>query len=227
MKPEVWTQCVHPGTCCRLIQASSLNYARTRIGRRKLRLAGVGTCRLYMPLFEKGNNTRAIEAAEQLAEGELSKSDADGVAFRAWWKTWVWSRSDRRMAITSRTLLSRSIWPATRAGEFLLHPSMEERIEMAVAEGRTQFCEVYRCIFDNPLSVTRFDPSSRTADTVGLAKTMQTKRDYAQLPILADALQEAGCDDVELLHHCQEAKHVRGCRVIDHVLGLGQHRQTV
>ena len=225
MSIDPWITAVHPITLCRLIQASPENHARTRIGRRKLRLAGCGTCRLHWSLFSKGQNQQAIETAEGLAEGELSKGDAAAIALRAWWKTWVWSRSDRRAAVAARTLLGRSIWDAARAGEFLLHSSMEEKLGITVAEGRKQFCEVYRCIFDNPLSVVQFDKSWRSSDVVGLAQSIHATGNYGQLPILADALQEAGCDDAELLRHCMEEKHARGCRVIDHVLGMGQHRR--
>jgi hypothetical protein len=42
------------------------------------------------------------------------------------------------------------------------------------------------------------------------------------MPILADALQDAGCDNVNVLDHCREEReHVRGCWVIDMLLGKG------
>jgi hypothetical protein len=47
-------------------------------------------------------------------------------------------------------------------------------------------------------------------------------RDYAfdRLPILADALEEAGCTDAEILAHCrQPSEHARGCWVVDLLLG--------
>jgi hypothetical protein len=41
------------------------------------------------------------------------------------------------------------------------------------------------------------------------------------MPILADALQDAGCDNMDVLTHCRDAAqvHVRGCWVVDLVLG--------
>jgi len=42
------------------------------------------------------------------------------------------------------------------------------------------------------------------------------------MPILADALQEAGCDDAAIIEHCQsKMKHVKGCWVVDLVLNKG------
>ena len=37
------------------------------------------------------------------------------------------------------------------------------------------------------------------------------------MPILADALQDAGCDNEDMLNHCRDVNqpHVRGCWVLD------------
>ncbi len=66
-----------------------------------------------------------------------------------------------------------------------------------------------------------FDPQWRTETATILASTMYDSRDFSAMPILADALQDAGCDNEEILNHCRDTKqkHVRGCWVIDLVLG--------
>ena len=66
-----------------------------------------------------------------------------------------------------------------------------------------------------------FSPDWRTSTVVALAEQMYQFRDFAPMPILADALQDAGCDNEDILAHCRdpEAPHVRGCWVIDLVLG--------
>jgi hypothetical protein len=49
---------------------------------------------------------------------------------------------------------------------------------------------------------------------------MYESRDFGAMPILADALQDAGCEDAAILGHCRGAgPHVRGCWVVDLVLG--------
>jgi hypothetical protein len=76
-------------------------------------------------------------------------------------------------------------------------------------------------IFGNPFRPVAFDPAWRTGTAVALANTMYDARDFAAMPILADALEEAGCDVPDVLNHCRDPKgvHVRGCWVVDLVLG--------
>ena len=55
-----------------------------------------------------------------------------------------------------------------------------------------------------------------------LAEGIYADRAFDRLPILADALQDAGCDDADVLAHCRGPwPHVRGCWVVDLVLGKG------
>jgi len=77
-------------------------------------------------------------------------------------------------------------------------------------------------IFGNPFRPVSFDPAWRTDTAVALARTMYDARDFGAMPILADALQDAGCEDEQILNHCRDANaiHVRGCWVCDLVLGL-------
>jgi hypothetical protein len=64
-----------------------------------------------------------------------------------------------------------------------------------------------------------FLPEWRTTTTVQLARHMYESRNFSAMPILADALQDAECDNEEILRHCREpGSHVRGCFLIDLVL---------
>jgi hypothetical protein len=57
---------------------------------------------------------------------------------------------------------------------------------------------------------------------VAVAKVIDDERRFSEMPILADALEDAGCDDAGVLAHCRaDAPHVRGCWVLDLVLGKG------
>ncbi len=75
-------------------------------------------------------------------------------------------------------------------------------------------------IVGNPFRPVAFSPEWRTDTTIALARAMYESREFSAMPILADALQDAGCDNDEVLNHCREpGTHVRGCWVVDLVLG--------
>jgi hypothetical protein len=95
------------------------------------------------------------------------------------------------------------------------------RILFAQAEERVALANLLRDIFGNPFRLPALDPTWRTSTAVAIAQNVYESRDFGAMPILADALQDAGCDDEELLAHCRDPKqvHVRGCWVVDAVLG--------
>ena len=80
---------------------------------------------------------------------------------------------------------------------------------------------VVRDLYGNLFRKVKFHKKWRTSTAVAIAKGMYESRDFGAMPILADALQDAGCDDEDVLNHCRDAKqvHVRGCWVVDLVLG--------
>jgi hypothetical protein len=81
--------------------------------------------------------------------------------------------------------------------------------------------ELLRDILGNPFRPVTFSPEWRTDTAVSLARQMYDSREFGAMPILADALQDAGCDADDILSHCRDtsATHVRGCWVVDLVLG--------
>jgi len=82
---------------------------------------------------------------------------------------------------------------------------------------------VMRELFGNPFKPVVADPFWLTSDVVALASGIYEDRAFDRMPILADALQDAGCGNEDLLTHCRDttATHVRGCWVVDLVLGKG------
>jgi hypothetical protein len=76
-----------------------------------------------------------------------------------------------------------------------------------------------RPICGNPLRPVTFSPDWRTDTAVAIARQMDESQDFSAMPILADALQDAGCDCTDILDHCRGASpHVRGCGVVDLLL---------
>jgi hypothetical protein len=80
--------------------------------------------------------------------------------------------------------------------------------------------DLLRCLFANPFGPVAFDPAWLTSTVRAMARGMYEGREFSAMPILADALQDAGCESEELLGHCRgPGPHVRGCWVVDLVLG--------
>jgi hypothetical protein len=84
-------------------------------------------------------------------------------------------------------------------------------------------CNLVRCLFGNPFRSARLDPAWLKHDrgtVVGMARAILDEGRFNELPILADALEDAGCTDEQILRHCrQPGQHGRGCWVLDLLLG--------
>jgi hypothetical protein len=81
-------------------------------------------------------------------------------------------------------------------------------------------CWFLHDIFGNPFHPIAVDPTRMTPAVVKLANAIYDERRVSDLRILADALEEAGCTNAEILNHCRsEGPHVRGCWVVDLILG--------
>ena len=100
-------------------------------------------------------------------------------------------------------------------------PELDVQCKSARANVRRVQATFLRDIFGNPFRPIAFSPEWRTSTALTLARQMYESRDFSLMPILADALQDAGCEQEEILNHCRDADatHVRGCWVVDWVLG--------
>ena len=80
-----------------------------------------------------------------------------------------------------------------------------------------------RCIFGNPSRLVTIDPvwlAWNGGIMPRMAQAIYDERRFRNMPILADALEDAGCDNEDILAHCRgPGPHVRGCWVIDLLLG--------
>jgi hypothetical protein len=94
-------------------------------------------------------------------------------------------------------------------------------IDCAVAHRPLLTARAHVLLRENPYHPVTADPAWLTSTVVSLAKGIWDEKAYDRLPILADALQDAGCDTDDVLTHCRDPKqvHVRGCWVVDLLLG--------
>jgi len=99
------------------------------------------------------------------------------------------------------------------AGALALSPGAEYR----------GFCQLLRCVFGNPFRPrAALEVAWKTAPVLALAQAIYDERRFSDLPILGDALEEAGCTSADLLGHCRgPGLHARGCWVVDLILGKG------
>jgi hypothetical protein len=92
---------------------------------------------------------------------------------------------------------------------------------------RQSSCRLIREVFGNPFRPVAVAPAWLTPTIKALAQAAYDNRslpsgrlDNARLAVLSDALEEVGCDNADILSHCrQPGEHVRGCWLIDALLG--------
>jgi hypothetical protein len=96
----------------------------------------------------------------------------------------------------------------------------DREVGRPVAAGYESRRRVLIDIYGNWFRRITLKPRWRTADVLGVARGIYEDRAFERLPLLADALMDDGCDDEQVLGHCRgEGPHVRGCWVVDLVLG--------
>jgi hypothetical protein len=106
-------------------------------------------------------------------------------------------------------------------GNNLALEAWEDLIDLTPVEARPARrawgAQVARCIWGPlPFCQVTLDDSWITAEGLLLSRGMYESRDFAAMPLLADALEEAGCDSADVLAHCRGlGAHARGCWVVD------------
>jgi hypothetical protein len=95
--------------------------------------------------------------------------------------------------------------------------------QKATTQEQTYQCNLLLDIFGNPFRPITLDLAWLTWHDgllVSMAQQMYDSRDFSDMPILADGLEEAGCSNQDILAHCRSGgEHVRGCWVVDLLLG--------
>jgi hypothetical protein len=215
--------------------------ARSRAGRRKLRLFACACCRRVWHLLPDDGVRQALVTCERYADGLAGETERRQV--RSEMHARMHALADREEFLPLSFAIG-SVWYTAQAtayqGAYGAHihasnarmheviqtlgghlPVHQNRIKAGAvigAEWRQQ-CQFLHDIFDNPFRPVTIDPRwlAWNDETIPrLARAIYDERAFDQLPILADALEDAGCTDAELLTHCRElSEHVPGCWVVD------------
>jgi hypothetical protein len=220
MTEENWLAWYEPGPLLHFLRSKRQVHKRVW-GRRKLRLVAVACCRTVERFY--------IEDEEAVARVELAERVADGLTPAGELKACPSLGATDNSAGNARRATFGAVYPnELEAVTFAaLHAALAHRF---ATKGDPNFAEqkalrtqaaLVRDIFGNPFRPVAADPRWLTDTVLALAKQVYESRDFSAMPILADALQEAGCDDEQVLTHCRDAKqlHARGCWVVDMLLG--------
>jgi hypothetical protein len=174
-----------------------LEFLRNKASDRKLRLL---TCAFFRQLYAPFDPRNTIIAVgEKYADGTADSEELQAARSLA-------RRLDppHTFGVGVSEVVSGTVYPCLRSGRARTH------------------CQRIRDIFGNPFRPVAVDPSWLTSDVVALATGIYQNRAFDRMPILADALQDAGCDNDDILNHCrQPGEHVRGCWVVDLILDNG------
>jgi hypothetical protein len=215
-----------------------LRFLRDAASARKLRLFAVACFHRLQPKHAANFDTRQVDAIEGLAEGKLSLDESVAAyqvaaavphgphSTQAFYGRFVpYALNDSAWEAAHRASAAVCVWVVWRARRTPPdRPSSEESGTFARLAERTAHAALLRDIVGSPFArAPRIAPAIvawNSGAVSSLAATIYAERSFDRLPLLADALEDAGCTDAELLGHLRgPGPHVRGCWAVDLVIG--------
>ena len=240
MTEAEWLRCDDPG--------SMLSFLSGRVSDCKLRLFALACCERIGSLITDARSRAALSFAEQHAHEDLTRQKgriavqkaAAAAARELGARLTSFTRSDELPARTAATAADAAVavmrgnpldaarWAShlaaysaawSRAASSGAEPYHDAPYDLRRDEQEMQL-PLLRDIFGNLFRPVTADPSWFTSTAATLATGIYAERAFDRLPILADALEDAGCANADILAHCRGGgEHVRGCWVIDLLLG--------
>jgi hypothetical protein len=205
-----------------------LEQVRDRASDRKLRLFAVACLRQVWDLLLLDATRHAVEVAERLAEGLAT----GGEILQAGWaarEAYLVEDAEVAAGVALADLAAcQALAPAYDAATAAVNIALWDEAAAATGVvvpstcGRVTRADLLRDVVGNPFVRCRVDPrwiAWNGGSVRKLAQVIYDERRFEDLPILADALEEAGCDNGDILSHCRgPGPHVRGCWVVDLLL---------
>jgi hypothetical protein len=196
-----------------------LRFVRDRASARKLRLFAVACCRRLEIWLPDQRSWDAVHVAEWCADGHGGGQDLEAARRDAE----ASYRLDRAGYAAVAATAADAWQAATGVLEAVYHLAWEWYEEGAEADAQAALLRdlfgplPFRPVPVDPAWLAYSDGAVRR-----VAQAIYDGRRFDELPILADALEEAGCTSAELLGHCRSGgEHARGCWVLDALLGMG------
>jgi hypothetical protein len=226
MTEDEWLACTDP--------EPMLAFLRGKTSDRKLRLFACACLRWAWGRLEDARSREAVEVSERYADGLANQEELAVARQRAWeahggcWRPW---RAGYYAAAAYATDEAANL-AAAYAAPYASSAFADASILLLGWRKRKLWMQgvqsvMVRDLFRNRFHLVLISPAWQTPQAVALAQAAYDQRelpsgtlDTALLAIRADALEEAGCDDPDILAHCrQPSVHVRGCWAVDLLLG--------
>jgi hypothetical protein len=218
-----WLACTEP--------EKMLAFQRNKASDRKLRLFAVACCRRIPRLDGDRANSKAVEVAERYVEGLATDDDLATAALEVYcspYYTQAGAYASTPVPDTGR--MPGKATPPIETTTDAANLAAQEAARVIARNNSTRLthehhlqCCLLRDVFGNPFRPVTIDSSWLTwndSTVVKLAQAIYLDRAFDRLLILADALEEAGSTNADILDHCrQSGEHVRGCWVVDLLLG--------
>jgi hypothetical protein len=204
-----------------------LEFLKGKTSERKLRLFACASARLLWDRFPAGLLGEAVEAGERNADGLPWEQECQMFVHllhklpveygQQTGRNWFSDQTPEAVAALFGVIHSVGHWVGLSK-----IPDRQGWREHSKATGQQQ-PDLLRDIFGNPIRPVSIDPTSRTPTVINLAIVAYEARalpsgelDTARLAVLAEALEEAGCQDADILGHLRSpGPHVRGCWPVD------------
>jgi hypothetical protein len=195
--------------------------------KRKLMLYGCACCRLVWNHIVDERSKRVVELVENFADGKGQQEELDFALAEAYRvatsnSTAFWPKVS--VGAAQPTLLGVST-TSTNTAYILLGfksqpPGPRTREAETLRPGLALLTNYVRDLFRPQPSKFVLPSEWQTAAVQQGAKVIYNERRWDEMPILADALEDAGCDDTEILSHLRgPGPHTRGCWALDLILG--------
>ncbi len=208
--------------------AEMLRHLGGKISNRKWRLFGCACCRHGWAYLTDPRSRQAVEVAERFADGLAGQEELQSAQKAACsaYPSYPFGSDGWN---TAHAVAWAAQPGAGRPGDLyvaLASPGRSDPVVYAVSHNPAlrQHADLLREVVGNPFRTNRIDPAWLTHDDGAVRKVAQAIYDQGKwddLPILADALEDAGCTSADILEHClRPGGHVRGCWVVDALLGL-------
>lgn len=186
-----------------------------QISHRKSWLLALACCKRIEHLLPNKQTKAVLKALERYLEGKGTAEQVEQARTIA---------SDGGRRVPGRNEASKRAFSAVvLMGDSVQHTIMTAAVAVSYMEPgpneEKAQADLVRDIFGNPYRPVTLDPSWVTSTVKHLAEAIYTEKAFDRLPILADALEDAGCTSQYILDHCrQPGEHARGCWALDVIL---------